>query len=223
VTADEVDVRHVPKPQRHPMIFERFSGMAAGEAFVLINSHDPRHLHDEFERDHPGRYSWDYLETGPTEWRVRIGKSAAAELPRVVCNAYAVDNHEASGDAAGALWKLDANERHLDTNLIRLQARARIERHLGPDLDVLVFVVAGGGELVTTIGAVPLAYGDVVWLPRRSERSFQAGVKGHELPDGASTSAGPAGIRCATRLSRARPARNARRNEGGDRGDPTGQ
>jgi uncharacterized protein (DUF2249 family) len=108
VTADEVDVRHVPKPQRHPMIFERFSGMAAGEAFVLINSHDPRHLHDEFERDHPGRYSWDYLETGPTEWRVRIGKSAAAELPRVVCNAYAVDNHEASGDAAGALWKLGA-------------------------------------------------------------------------------------------------------------------
>jgi uncharacterized protein (DUF2249 family) len=178
VPADEVDVRDVPKPQRHPMIFQRFSKLAVGEAFVLINGHDPRHLHDEFERDYPRRYSWDYVETGPTEWRIRIGKCAAAELPRVVCNAYTVDHHEATGDAAGALWKLEAQERHLDANLIRLQPRARIDRHLGPDLDVLVFVVAGGGKLLTARGAVPLACGDIVWLPRRSERSFQAGAEG---------------------------------------------
>ena len=84
MTVDELDVRPVPKPQRHPMIFQRFSELAVGEAFVLVNSHDPRHLHDEFEREHPRRYSWDYLQTGPAEWRIRIGKSAAAELPRVV-------------------------------------------------------------------------------------------------------------------------------------------
>ena len=118
--ADEVDVRDVPKPQRHPMIFQRFSKLAVGEAFVLINGHDPRHLHDEFERDYPRRYSWNYVETGPTEWRIRIGKCAAAELPRVVCNAYTVDDHEATGDAAGALWKLEAQEHEISQELADL-------------------------------------------------------------------------------------------------------
>ena len=64
MTADEVDVRDVPKPQRHPMIFQRFSKLAVGEAFVLINGHDPRHLHDEFERDYPRRYSWEPVKPG---------------------------------------------------------------------------------------------------------------------------------------------------------------
>ena len=178
VTADELDVRQVPKPQRHPLIFDRFAGLASGEGFILVNSHDPRHLRDEFERDHPHRYSWEYLETGPTEWRVRIAKSAGTELPRVLCNAYAVGRGEAAGDAAGALWKLEMRERHLDANIIRLQAEACIEPHLGPDLDVLAFVVGGSGELINSVGTVALACGDVVWLPRRSERSFHAGPDG---------------------------------------------
>jgi uncharacterized protein (DUF2249 family)/quercetin dioxygenase-like cupin family protein len=178
MTADELDVRQVPKSQRHPLIFDRFSGLAIGEAFVLVNSHDPRHLRDEFERDQRGRFSWAYLETGPTTWRVRIGKSLATELPRVLCNAYAVDRGEAIGDAAGAVWKLEMHERHLDANIIRLQAGARIEAHLGADLDVLLFVVAGGGELTISTGSVPLDPGDVAWLPRRSERSFHAGPDG---------------------------------------------
>lgn len=177
MTVDELDVRHVPKPKRHPLIFDRFSSLASGEAFVLVNNHDPKHLRAEFERDHPRRYSWQYLETGPTAWRVRIGKSAGTEVPRVLCNAYATGG-DADGDAAGALWKLEMAERHLDANLIRLHDGARIEPHLGPDLDVLVFVVAGSGELITSLGAVPLTCGDVAWLPRRAERSFHAGPAG---------------------------------------------
>lgn len=177
MTPDELDVRHVPKPQRHPLIFDRFSGMAIGEAFVLVNSHDPRHLRDEFERDQHGRFSWEYLETGPT-WRVRIGKCSATEQPRVLCNAYAVGGAEATGDAAGAVWKLEMDKRHLDANIVRLQGGARIAPHLGPDLDVLLFVVAGGGELITSIGSVPLDPGHVAWLPRRSERSFHSGPDG---------------------------------------------
>jgi uncharacterized protein (DUF2249 family)/quercetin dioxygenase-like cupin family protein len=178
MTPDELDVRHVPKPQRHPLIFERFSGLADGESFVLVNSHDPKHLHQEFERDHPSRYSWEYVETGPTAWRVRIGKCATTELPRVLCNAYAIGHLETNGDAAGALWKLEMNERHLDANLIRLNGGARIAPHSGPDLDVLVFVVAGSGELITNVGSVPLDPGHIAWLPRRSERSFHAGPDG---------------------------------------------
>ena len=52
----------LPKSQRHPMIFARFDALAAGESFVLVNSHDPIHLREEFARDRPGAYDWRYLE-----------------------------------------------------------------------------------------------------------------------------------------------------------------
>ena len=54
----------------------------------------------------------------------------------------------------------------------------QIEMHRGPDLDVLVLVVAGSGTLVSRAGAVPLLPGHLAWLPRRSERSFVAGPDG---------------------------------------------
>jgi uncharacterized protein (DUF2249 family) len=71
---DELDVRKIPKPQRHPMIFARFDALAAGESFVLVNSHDPLHLREEFARDRPGAYDWRYLEGSQADrlWRIRI-------------------------------------------------------------------------------------------------------------------------------------------------------
>ena len=133
MTAEELDVRQVPKPQRHPLIFDRFSALASGEAFTLVNSHDPKHLRQEFERDQHGRYTWEYLATGPAEWRIRIGRSSVTELPRVLCNAYAIGGGRGSGGVTGALWKLEMDERQLDANLIRLQGGTRIAPHAGPD------------------------------------------------------------------------------------------
>lgn len=178
MTSDELDVRQVPKPQRHPLIFKRFAGLATGETFVLINSHNPKHLREEFERDHPGRFAWDYLESGPRTWRVRIRKRPTTDLPRVLCDAYGVARNGAAPDAAGAVWKLDLSERQLDANVIRLRPDGRIETHRGPDLDVLLFVVAGSGELITALDTVHLQPGHVAWLPRRSERSLAAGPDG---------------------------------------------
>ncbi|BBY94601.1 hypothetical protein MGALJ_42700 [Mycobacterium gallinarum] len=79
---DELDVRHIPKPQRHPMIFARFDALAAGESFVLVNSHDPKHLREEFARDRPGAYDWRYLEGNQTEhlWRIRIIRITEPDL-----------------------------------------------------------------------------------------------------------------------------------------------
>ena len=62
---------------RHPRVFARYARLAPGEAFILVNSHDPKPLRREFEAIHPGAFSWDYLQTGPEEWRVRIGRVAA--------------------------------------------------------------------------------------------------------------------------------------------------
>jgi uncharacterized protein (DUF2249 family)/hemerythrin-like domain-containing protein len=71
-----LDVRNVVPRERHTMIFDAFSSLKPGEAFVLINDHDPRPLYYQFQAEHTGQFSWDYLEQGPEVWRVRIGRSA---------------------------------------------------------------------------------------------------------------------------------------------------
>ena len=72
----ELDVRRFPHGQRHDVIFTTFDALAEGAGFVLVNDHDPKPLRYQFEAQHAGRYSWDYLETGPELWRVRIGRRA---------------------------------------------------------------------------------------------------------------------------------------------------
>jgi uncharacterized protein (DUF2249 family) len=69
-----IDVRTIPGPQRHPRIFQTFETLAAGEAFEIINDHDPFPLKNQFEFMKRGQYRWDYLQEGPDLWRVRIGK-----------------------------------------------------------------------------------------------------------------------------------------------------
>lgn len=71
-----VDVRPLPPARRHQLIFSTFEALAPGEAFVLVNDHDPRPLRYQFQYEHDGHYSWNYLEEGPEVWRVRIGKTA---------------------------------------------------------------------------------------------------------------------------------------------------
>ncbi len=36
-----IDVRSIPGPQRHPLIFHTFDALAPGEALELVNDHDP--------------------------------------------------------------------------------------------------------------------------------------------------------------------------------------
>ncbi len=78
--SDEVlDVRPIPHGQRHAEIFSRFEALPVGGAFQILNDHDPQPLRFQFEAKYDRAYSWDYVETGPEEWRVRIGRTA--ELP----------------------------------------------------------------------------------------------------------------------------------------------
>ncbi len=70
-----LDVRNVVPRERHMLIFDTYTGLKPGEAFILINDHDPRPLYYQFEAEHTGQFSWNYLEQGPEVWRVRIGRS----------------------------------------------------------------------------------------------------------------------------------------------------
>ena len=74
---ETIDVRQVPPPQRHAKIFQTFHGLKAGEAFILVNDHDPKPLYYQFKFEHDGQFTWDYIEQGPAVWRVRIGKAGA--------------------------------------------------------------------------------------------------------------------------------------------------
>ena len=182
MTANELDVRPLRKPDRHPTIFATYDSLAVGESFVLINNHDPKHLRDEFDTDQPNSFGWDYVEQGPEVWRIRISKLTSTPLPRLLVNtADVIDNAQTDGaapQATGAVWKLQARDRDLDSNIIALPAGGAIDTHTGPDLDVLIHVLAGNGELATENGIVELCPGALVWLPRRSRRRFTAGPSG---------------------------------------------
>ncbi|WP_051165612.1 DUF2249 domain-containing protein [Nocardia testacea] len=172
----ELDVREVRKPDKHPAIFARFDALAAGESFVLVNNHYPRHLRAEFDVEHPGGYGWEVVEDGPRVWRVRIGKLASTSPPRILTDTTMFE--PGHPDTTGAVWTLLVRRRDLDANIIRIAPHGRIEAHTGPDLDVLIHVLDGAGTLTTELGELELAAGALVWLPRRSRRAFTAGAHG---------------------------------------------
>ncbi len=72
----ELDVRPLAPAKRHASIFAAFSALAPGKGFVLVNDHDPKPLRFQFEAEHAGQFTWDYLAAGPKVWRVRISKAA---------------------------------------------------------------------------------------------------------------------------------------------------
>jgi len=91
VTVDpNLDVRDMPPAQRHVTIFEAYDALLPGTGFVLVNDHDPKPLGYQFEAEHAGGFTWDYLENGPEVWRVRIGRPAAA-APTAEVDADAAD------------------------------------------------------------------------------------------------------------------------------------
>lgn len=78
-TAEQtIDVRNIVPRERHPLIFDTYRNLAAGEAFLLVNDHDPKPLYYQLEAEYPRQFSWSYVESGPTVWRVEIGKLAKA-------------------------------------------------------------------------------------------------------------------------------------------------
>lgn len=72
----EFDVRPYPPARRHDMVFDAFAALAPGEAFVFINDHDPKPLYYQIEAESKQPFSWEYLEAGPDDWKVRVAKTA---------------------------------------------------------------------------------------------------------------------------------------------------
>ncbi|MDQ3265394.1 MAG: DUF2249 domain-containing protein [Myxococcota bacterium] len=69
-----LDVRTIVPRERHPLIFQTFDGLAPGEAFQLVNDHDPKPLFYQFQHERPNTFGWQYEEQGPELWRVTVSK-----------------------------------------------------------------------------------------------------------------------------------------------------
>jgi len=76
-TEEQIDVQEIDPQIRHATIFEKFDALKKGEAFIIINDHDPQPLGYQMAAIRGANaFSWEYLEEGPETWRVRIGKKA---------------------------------------------------------------------------------------------------------------------------------------------------
>lgn len=73
-----LDVRELAPARRHETIFSTYDALRPSAGFVLVNDHDPKPLRYQFEAEHAGEFTWDYLEAGPKVWRVRIARAAGA-------------------------------------------------------------------------------------------------------------------------------------------------
>ena len=72
---ETLDLRQIPPPERHPLIFRTFESLEPGQSFILINDHDPKPLYYQFQFEREGQFTWEYLEQGPRDWRVRVGRA----------------------------------------------------------------------------------------------------------------------------------------------------
>ncbi|MDP7078467.1 MAG: DUF438 domain-containing protein [Candidatus Undinarchaeales archaeon] len=71
----ELDLRPMPPFQRHERIFEEWDRLEPGQTLRIINDHDPRPLHYQFEAEQKGKYAWAYDQEGPRDWIVRITRT----------------------------------------------------------------------------------------------------------------------------------------------------
>jgi len=69
-----LDVRTVPCSIKHGLILKVWRELPVGDSFILLNNHDPVQLRNQFQAVFPGAFSWDYIESGPSGFRVRITK-----------------------------------------------------------------------------------------------------------------------------------------------------
>ena len=81
VFSSTVDVRVLEPRFRHSHIFSTFAALDDGHAMELVNDHDPRPLHAQFQALWPDRFAWNYLEEGPAVWRVAITKVPSFNTP----------------------------------------------------------------------------------------------------------------------------------------------
>ncbi len=79
-----LDLRSIERPQRHALVFEAVDKLPLGGSLILTNDHDPLHLQRQMEQIRSGEVSWEYLEDGPQDFRVRLTRIALPEATSAI-------------------------------------------------------------------------------------------------------------------------------------------
>ncbi|MGH9065947.1 MAG: cupin domain-containing protein [Acidimicrobiales bacterium] len=78
----------------------------------------------------------------------------------------------ASGN--GVLWTLDGSS-ELNVNLVRLDPGAEVGEHVNAEVEVVLAVLEGSGQVVVDGIAHPLGPASLAFLPRGARRAIRAG------------------------------------------------
>jgi uncharacterized protein (DUF2249 family) len=64
----QLDLREIPPPKRHPKIFEAFDELDGGEALTIVNDHEPTPLYlDTARESRPSREGRAFRRSVGTE------------------------------------------------------------------------------------------------------------------------------------------------------------
>ena len=80
---------------KHPTIFSRFDELNEGESLIIHNDHDPKPLYYQLLGQRGNIFTWDYLETGPEWWKIKIAKRISGENNETLGEIVAKDMHKA--------------------------------------------------------------------------------------------------------------------------------
>lgn len=67
-----MDMRRVRPHESHGPILRAFDGLAVGQAIEVVTDHRPLPLYHQFASIRRDRFLWEWLQSGPDVWRVRI-------------------------------------------------------------------------------------------------------------------------------------------------------
>lgn len=93
------------------------------------------------------------------------------------CGPLVADLGAARLGSGRAIWSLPHGG-DLDANLVRLDPGTDIASHINSDVDVLVFVQSGTGDLIVNGQARRLGADHLALIPKGSQRSIVAGDSG---------------------------------------------
>ena len=187
-----LDVRAIPKPQRHPLIFEALDALPVGQSAVVCNDHNPIPLRGQVEAIYGDQFGWKYLEEGPPIFRLQFTRQSPAPAGWQRSDAHSthpLTASETSSNAAPPLW-VDLLERSavashsgpqwghesedLDITLLSWESGRRIEPHINSEVDVIWIGVAGEG--VVKINGEPheMRPGVALLIPKGCERAVES-------------------------------------------------
>src|SRR5699024_12519243 len=138
----EVDIRGIAPHDAERRALQAYGELGVGDALILLDDHNPQTLHDTFEREFAGSFSWETLSTNDGEYRICVTKRATTALPRVVADT-TERTTKSAGDARGSVWQLEPGARELDSNSLVLPPHEEFGQAVGPALVALVLVLQG--------------------------------------------------------------------------------